>query len=117
MVVDGEACQIPQALAAPADSQHLHQYQVASWDTNVPPYERVRDRPEVADQIEIGSGRSALEYSEEAIPTISTRSRSPGKRCWNRVGLISAGDGMSHLVKAGQHLDVDVNQVARRLGF
>ena len=85
VVTDGESLQIPQALAATQDSQHRHQQQVPGWDANAPPHARVRDRLEVADQIEIGCSRNALEHREEAIPPTSTHADSPGKRPWDRL--------------------------------
>ncbi len=85
MVADSKAFQIPQALAAAEDSQHRHQQQVPGRDANAPPHARVRDRLEVADQIEIGCARDALEHREEAIPPTSTHADSPGKRPWDRL--------------------------------
>ena len=40
---------------------------------------------EVADQIEIGCGRSAVGHKEEAIPPTSTHADNPGKEPWDRL--------------------------------
>jgi hypothetical protein len=84
-MADGKALQIPQALAAAQDPEHRHQQQVPSRKTHAAPHARVRDRLEVADQIEIGCGRDALEHREEAIPPTSAHADSPGKRPWDRL--------------------------------
>ena len=60
--------QIPQALAAAQDPKYRYQQPVPGRDANAQSHARVRDRLEVADQIEIGSSRNALEHREEAIP-------------------------------------------------
>jgi hypothetical protein len=39
----------------------------------------IRDRLEVADQVEIGCGRNAFEHKEEAIPPTSAHADSPSK--------------------------------------
>ena len=54
MVSDGKTLQIPQALAAAQDAQHRYQQQIPGRDANAPPHAGIRDRLEVADQIEIG---------------------------------------------------------------
>ena len=79
VVADGKALQIPQALAAAQDPEHRHQQQVPGRDANAPSHARVRDRLEVADQVEIGCGVRAFGHREEAIPQTSTHARSPGK--------------------------------------
>ncbi len=43
------------------------------------PHPRIWDRPQVADQAEIGGGRSAFGHKEEAIPPTSTHAGSPDK--------------------------------------
>ena len=79
MVADGKTLQIPQALATTQDSQHGHQQQIAGRDAHPALHSRVRDRLEVADQDEIGCGRSAFGHKEEAIPSTSTYADSPAK--------------------------------------
>jgi hypothetical protein len=57
----GNALHIPEALALAQDPEQLHQQQVPGRDVKPsPPRASVRDRLEVADQVEIGSGRNAL---------------------------------------------------------
>ena len=79
------AFQIPQALAAAQDAQHGHQQQVPGWDANAPPHADIRNRLEVADQIEIVYGCRACGHREEAIPPSSTHARSPGKRAYDTL--------------------------------
>ena len=57
-------CQIPQALAAAQDPEDRHQQQVPGRDTYAPPHAGIRNRLEIADQIEIGCGRKAFEHKE-----------------------------------------------------
>ena len=52
----GVALQIPQALAAAQDAQYRYQQQIPGRYAKTPPYKRIRDSLEVADQIEIGFG-------------------------------------------------------------
>ena len=81
-MADGKAFQIPQALAAAQDPKHRNQQQVPGRDANAPSHARVRDRLEVADQIEIGCSKNALEHREEAIPPtqpmLTAPARDPG---------------------------------------
>ena len=79
VVADCKTLQIPQALAATQDSQHGHQQQIPGWKPNPTPHPRIRDRPQVADQVEINCGRSAVEHKEDTIPPTSTHADSPGK--------------------------------------
>jgi hypothetical protein len=85
LVADGKALQISQAMAAAQDSQDGHQQQVSGRDAYAPPHARVWDRLEVADHIEIGCGRDALEHREEAIPPTSTHADNLGKSTWDRL--------------------------------
>ncbi len=77
VVPAGKTFQIPQALAAAQDSEHGHQQQVPSWKPYSPPHPRVRDRLEVADQIEIGCGSSGFRHKAGASPLSSTHADSP----------------------------------------
>ena len=76
---EGVALQIPQALATAQDSQHGYQQQKPGWKANPAPHPRIWDRPQLADQVEIGGGRSAFGHKEEAIPPTSTHADSPDK--------------------------------------
>jgi hypothetical protein len=58
----GKTLQVAQALALAQDAEHSYQQKVPSRDTDTPPHPSIRDRLEVADQIEIGYGRNALEH-------------------------------------------------------
>ena len=60
VVASGKTLQIAQALAFAQDPEHGHQQQVPSRDAHTAPHPGIRDRLEVADQIEIGCGRNAL---------------------------------------------------------
>jgi hypothetical protein len=79
VVADGKALRIPQALATAQDSQHGYQQQIPGWKANTAPHPRIWDRPLIADQDEIGGGRSAFGRKEEAIPPPSTHADSPDK--------------------------------------
>jgi hypothetical protein len=79
VVADGESLQIPQALASTQNSQHGHQQQIPGRKPNPAPHPRIGDRPQIADQIEIGCGGSAFKHKEGAIPPTSTHADSPGK--------------------------------------
>lgn len=85
VVANGKALQIPQALTATQDSEHGHQQQIPGWKPNPAPHPRIGDRPQIADQVEMGCGRRAFEHKEEAIPPTSTHADSPGKRAWDRL--------------------------------
>ena len=56
----GKAFQITQALVFAQDPEHRHQQQVPGWDADTSTHAGIRDRLEVADQIEIGCGSNAL---------------------------------------------------------
>ena len=79
VVADGKTLQIPQALAAAEDSQHRHQQQVPGGKTHAASHPRIWDRPQIADQVEIGCGGGAFKHKEGAIPPTSTHADSPGK--------------------------------------
>ena len=79
VVADGETLQIPQALAATQDSEHGHQKQVPGRETNPAPHTRIWDRPQVADQVEIGCSGNAVAHKEGAIPPTSTHADRPSK--------------------------------------
>jgi hypothetical protein len=70
VVADGKALQIPQALAATHNAQERHQQQIPGRKPNPVPHPRIRDRPQIADQIEIGNCGGAIGYKEE-IPSAS----------------------------------------------
>ena len=74
----GKALQITQALAFAQDPEHRHKQQLPGWDADISPHLDIRHRLE-ADQIEIGSGRNALERREGTIPTTSIHARSHGQ--------------------------------------
>ena len=79
VVADGESFQIPQALTATQDSQHRHQQQIPGREPNPAPHPCIRDRPQIADEIEIDCRRSAFKHGKGAIPPTSTHARSTGK--------------------------------------
>ena len=85
VVADGKPLQIPQALAATQDPEHGHQQQIPGWKPNPAPHPRIGDRPQIANQVEIGCGVGAFKHKEEAIPPTSTHADSPGKRPWDRL--------------------------------
>ncbi len=62
VVASGKTLQIAQALALAQDAEHCHQQQVPSRDADTATHPGIRARLEVADQIEIGCGRNALEH-------------------------------------------------------
>jgi hypothetical protein len=68
VVTDGKTLQIPQALATTQDSQHGHQQQIPGWKPKPTPHPRIWDRPQVADQVEINCGRSAVQNKEDTFP-------------------------------------------------
>ena len=55
VMAPGKTLQIAQALAVAQDAKHRHQKQIPSRDMNPSTHPGIRDRLEVADQIEIGS--------------------------------------------------------------
>jgi hypothetical protein len=57
----GKTLQITQALAFAQNAEHRHQQQLPGRDANPSTHRGIRDRLEVADQIEIGCSRNALE--------------------------------------------------------
>ena len=91
VVEDGKAFQIPQALAAAlgASLQRSSRTRApqpgagTSRNANARPHPGIRDRLEVANQIEIACGRRNLEHRDEAIPPTSTHADSSGKRSWD----------------------------------
>ena len=60
VVAPGKTLQIAQALAFAQDPKHRHQQQVPGRDANTSTHPCIRNRLEVANQIEIGCGRNAL---------------------------------------------------------
>ena len=76
---EGVALQIQQALATAQDSQHGYPQQIPGWKANPAPHPPIWDRPQVADQVKIGGGRSAFGHKEEAIPPTSTDAEQPRK--------------------------------------
>ena len=62
VVTPGKTLKIAEALALAQDPEHRHQQQVPGRNADTPPHPSIRDRLEVADQIEIGCGRNALEH-------------------------------------------------------
>lgn len=91
MVADGKTLQIPQALATTQDSQHRHQQQVPGRNAHPTSHAGVRDRPQKADQVEIGWDKSGSGDGEEAITPTSTHVGSTGQGAWDTL-LISPGD-------------------------
>ena len=79
VVTPGKAFQIAQASAFAQDAEHRHQQQIPGRDAYPSTHPSIRDRLEVADQIEIGCGSNTLEHGEETIPPTSTHAQSPGK--------------------------------------
>jgi hypothetical protein len=76
---EGVALQIPQALATNQDPQHRHQQQIPGRNADPAPHPRIRDRPEKADQVEIGCGKCGFGHRKSAIPPTSTHADSPGQ--------------------------------------
>ncbi|HBH73272.1 MAG TPA: hypothetical protein DDY43_07445 [Synechococcales bacterium UBA10510] len=68
MVADSKMLQVSQVLAAAQDSRHRHQQQVPGRYPRPTSHPGVRDRIEVADQIEIVCSKSAFGQVEAAIP-------------------------------------------------
>jgi hypothetical protein len=66
VVADGESLQISQALAANEDSEHGNQQQISGREPQAAPHPRIWDQPQIADQIEIGSGGCALKHGKTA---------------------------------------------------
>ena len=79
VVSNGKTLQIPQALATAQDPQHRHQQQIPGRNADPASHPRIRDRPEKADQVEIGCGRGAVGRNQEAIPPTSTHADRSGK--------------------------------------
>jgi len=79
VVADRKTLQIPQALAVAQDSKYRHQQQVSGRNAHPAAHAGIRDRLEVADQVEIGCGRNAFEHKEEAITPTSAHADSPSK--------------------------------------
>ena len=79
VVTASKALQIPQALAIAQDPEHRHQQQVPGRGANAPPHLGIRDRLEVADQIEIGCCRGGVGHKEEAIPPSKPHAGSSGQ--------------------------------------
>ena len=77
---EGVELQIPQALANAQDFQHGYKQQIPGWKANPAPHPRIWDRPQVADQVEIGGGRSAFGHKEEAIRCDPAASTTPPMR-------------------------------------
>lgn len=62
------------------------------WQANPAPHPRIRDRPQVADQLEIGCGRRAFKREMEAIPPTSLDAEPSGQQNGDGLG-ISPGIG------------------------
>jgi hypothetical protein len=71
--------QITQALAFAQDAEHRHQQQATGRDANPSTHPGIRDRLEVADQIEIDCGRNGLEHREGVIPPTSPMLAGPAR--------------------------------------
>jgi hypothetical protein len=80
VVANGESFQVTQALAATQDSEHLQKQQIPDRNPYPAPHPDIRDRFEVADQIEIGGGENTVEQNEEAFPPTSTLADSNDKQ-------------------------------------
>jgi len=85
VVADGETLQIPHALASTQDSEHGQQQQIPGRKPNPAPHPRIGDRPQIADQVEIGCGGDAFKHKEGAIQPTSTHADSPCKDSCDRV--------------------------------
>ena len=79
MVADGESFQILQTLASTQDPENGHQQQIPGQKPNPAPHPSIRDRTQIADQVEIVCGKRAFKHKEEAIPLTSPHADSPGK--------------------------------------
>ena len=84
-MADGKTLQPAQALEAAQGAQNCHQKEVPSRNAHATADLGIRYHLEVADQVDIGGSRVALELREEAIPPTSTHARSPGKRPSDRL--------------------------------
>ena len=62
VVTPGKTLKIAEALALAQDPEHRDKQQVPGRNADTPPHPSIRDRLEVADQIEIGCGRNALAH-------------------------------------------------------
>jgi len=85
VVVDGDSLKIPQAMTATQDSQHRHQEQLPGRKPNPAPHPRIRDRPQITDQVEIRGGRNTFQHRKGAIPPASTIADSLSKSAWDRL--------------------------------
>jgi len=79
VVTLGKALQIALALAVTEDSQHRHQQQVPGGNAHPAPHAGIGDRPQKADQVEIGCGRKGFGHRRVAVPPTSTLADSPGQ--------------------------------------
>ena len=79
VVANGKTLKIPQALAASENSEHSHQQQIPGWKPNAAAHPRIGNRPQVADQVEIGCSESAFNHKEGAIPPTSAHADSPAR--------------------------------------
>jgi len=79
VVTLGKALEIPQALAVTEDSQHRQQQQVLGGNAYATPHAGIGDRPQKADQVEIGCGRNGFGHREEAISPTSPDADRPGQ--------------------------------------
>jgi len=85
VVAYGESLQIPQVLAAAKDSEYGHRQQVPNRKAQAAAHPSAWDLPEVADQVEIGCSKGALQQKVGAIQLTSTHADSTDKRAC--VGL------------------------------
>ena len=72
-------------MATAEDAENRHQQQVPGRNAHPAAHAGIRDRLEVADQVEIGCGRNAFEHKEEAIPPTSAHADSPSKATCDRL--------------------------------
>lgn len=87
MVTPAEALQIPQALALAQDPENRHQQQIPGRDAYAPPHAGIRDRLDVANQVEIGYGRNGLGHKKDVTQPTSTHTCRPGKGPCNRLEI------------------------------
>ena len=77
VVTLGKALEIPQTLAVAQDSQHRHQQQVPGGNAYATPHAGIGDRPQKADQVEIGCGRKGFGHRRVAAPPTSPHGDRP----------------------------------------
>jgi hypothetical protein len=69
----------------PRDSEHRKQRNILSRKPKPATHSRIRDRHQVADQVEIVCGEAASKHKERVIPPTSSHADRPGKDACRRV--------------------------------